>query len=91
MRRAGAARRGRRVARVVQTVIGLAPSGGYELATGEVVDHHFLAVGAELALFDPTAGSAHIGHTADVSLNRYIVADGTPFPEWRGGLLERRA
>lgn len=66
-----------------QLILGMAEAGGYRQTTGEVVDHHFLAVGDELALFDPTAGSAHIGHTTDMPLDRYLVADGTSFPEWR--------
>jgi hypothetical protein len=66
-----------------QLTLGKPEAGGYQLPTGEVVDHHFLAVGDELALFDPTAGSEHIGHRADLSLDRYLVADGTTFPEWR--------
>lgn len=72
-----------------QTTIGLPFAGGYRLTGGQVVDHHFIAVGAELALFDPTAGSRHIGHSADMSLDRYVVADGTPFPEWRRRRLEQ--
>lgn len=66
-----------------QLILGKPEIGGYQLPTGEVVDHHFLAVGDELALFDPTAGSDHIRHRADMPLDRYLVADGTPFPEWR--------
>jgi hypothetical protein len=64
-------------------VIGLAASGGYRTSNGEVVDHHFLAVGDNLTLFDPTAGSEHIRHAAGMPLDRYVVADGRPFPEWR--------
>lgn len=71
-----------------QLTIGIAEEGGYRLPTGKVVDHHFLAVGEELALFDPTAGSTHIGHLTDMPLDRYLVADGTPFPEWRRRWLE---
>lgn len=68
-------------------IIGQGEVGGYRLDTGEVVDRQFLAVGNELALFDPTAGSGHIRHTAATPLDRYVVADGTTFPEWRNRRL----
>ncbi len=66
-----------------QSGLGFSALGGYRLSTGELVDHHFLALGEELALFDPTAGAEHIGHTGETPLDAYVVADGTPFPEWR--------
>jgi hypothetical protein len=72
-----------------QLILGQAEAGGYQLPSGEVVDHHFLAVGDELALFDPTPGSTHIGHTAGVPIDCYLAADGTPFTAWRRARLEK--
>jgi hypothetical protein len=69
-------------------MLGQAETGGYQLPSGELVDHHFLAVGEERALFDPTAGSDHINHSTDMPLDRYLVADDIPFPEWRRHKLE---
>lgn len=72
-----------------QLILGQPEAGGYQLASGEVVDHHFLAVGDELTLFDPTAGSTHIGHSAERQLDCYLTADGTPFTAWRRARLEK--
>ncbi len=66
-----------------QNVLGSLELGGYRIPSGELVDHHFLAVGEGLALFDPTARAEHIGHTPEMPLDRYVVANGTPFPAWR--------
>lgn len=73
-----------------QTVLGSHELGGYRIPSGELVDHHFLAVGEALALFDPTARAEHIGHTAEMPLDRYVVASGAPFPAWRHRQLEKR-
>ena len=72
-----------------QLILGQPEAGGYQLPSREVVDHHFLAVGDELALFDPTAGSTHIGHSAERQLDCYLTADGTPFTAWRRVRLEK--
>ena len=64
--------------------------GGYRTPDGEVVDHQFLMVGDELALFDPTALLATIGHHEWLSLDPYIVSDGRTFPEWRTAQLVSR-
>jgi hypothetical protein len=72
-----------------QLTLGKPEAGGYQLPSGEIMDRHFLAVGDELALFDPTARSAHIDHRADTPLDRYRVADGSPFPEWQADRLDR--
>jgi hypothetical protein len=63
---------------------GLGDQGGYlePDATG-TSDHHWLAVGQGLHLFDPTAGQ----FTAPVEVGRYFVADGTGFLRWRAQQL----
>ncbi len=73
-----------------QTVLGSPELGGYRMPSGELVDHHFLAVGEGLALADPAARAEHIGHTAEMPLDRYVVANGTPFPAWRHRLEQAR-
>jgi hypothetical protein len=57
--------------------------GGY-LVPGEVKprDHHWLAVGPCLTLFDPTWGR-YFRELGPPSLDRYITDDGRPFEEWR--------
>jgi hypothetical protein len=56
--------------------------GGYLRSDGVNVDgHNFLAVGPERALFDPTV--SQLFDDGPVTLDRYLVHDGTPFPHWR--------
>jgi len=60
----------------------LSDAGGYLRSDDGGVDvHHFLAVGPERALFDPTASQFH--DDGPITLDRYLVYDGTPFPRWR--------
>lgn len=58
-------------------------TGGGYLRPGEAEpsDHHWLAVGDCLWLFDPAASNIESNCSPDVS--RYIAFDGRPFPEWR--------
>lgn len=58
-------------------------AGGYRLRSGAVLDHHFLSVGPELALFDPTAGQSAIAADGPVRIEAYTIHDGTSFLEWR--------
>ena len=62
--------------------------GGY-LVPGETKprDHHWLAVGVKLSLFDPTA--TQFAAYGSPALDRYIVRDGRTFPEWRRDRLAR--
>jgi len=57
--------------------------GGY-LVPGEDKprDHHWLAVGPDLTLFDPTWGWV-FRDFGPPSLDRYITDDGRPFEQWR--------
>jgi hypothetical protein len=57
--------------------------GGY-LVPGEdrPRDHHWLAVGSRLSLFDPTWGEYYREFGAP-SLDSYICDDGRTFPVWR--------
>jgi hypothetical protein len=63
--------------------------GGY-LVSGETKprDHHWLAVGPQLTLFDPT-WSQFFREFGPPSLDRYIADDGRPFTEWRAWTAER--
>lgn len=56
--------------------------GGY-LVPGERVptDHHWLVVGPQMTLFDPTAGQ--FAGSGQPSAERYIASDGLPFVESR--------
>jgi hypothetical protein len=56
--------------------------GGYLVPGGsEPADHHWLVVGPEMTLFDPTAGQyAEFGPPA---LERYVASDGLSFVESR--------
>jgi hypothetical protein len=47
--------------------------------------HHWLAIGMELFLFDPTA--AQFAALGVSSLDRYLVSDGRTFEEWRQARL----
>jgi len=59
---------------------GTSDRGGYlEPGSDKTTDHHYLAIGHGLYLFDPTAGQFE----QPVTLERYVVADGTPFVKWR--------
>jgi hypothetical protein len=60
--------------------------GGY-LVPGdtELRDHHWLAIGMELFLFDPTA--AQFAASGALSLDHYIVSDGRTFEAWRRARL----
>jgi hypothetical protein len=60
--------------------------GGY-LVPGEAAprDHHWLAVGPGLWLFDPTAAQFRL--LAPASLERYVVHDGRSFVAWRSAEL----
>jgi len=62
--------------------------GGY-LVPGEAAprDHHWLAVGSGLWLFDPTAAQFQL--LAPASLERYVVHDGRSFVDWRTAQLDR--
>ena len=57
--------------------------GGY-LVPGEAKprDHHWLAVGSGLTLFDPTWGR-HFREYGPPTTERYITDDGQPFEDWR--------
>jgi hypothetical protein len=63
--------------------------GGY-LVPGEIAlrDHHWLAVGSGLWLFDPTAAQFH--DVAPPRLERYVVVDGRVFVAWRTAELARK-
>ncbi len=72
---------GARVYSVMLGRSGGSDAGGYRLSDGIITDHHFLAVGAERALFDPTAGQFRADGLP--ALDRYLVHDGRSFAEWR--------
>ena len=57
--------------------------GGY-LVPGEDKprDHHWLAVGPRLSLFDPTWGR-YFRQFGTPPLDRYVTDDGRPFEQWR--------
>lgn len=62
--------------------------GGYLVpGEAELRDHHWLAVGEHLALFDPTA--AQYSDLGPPSLDRYITFDGRRFEDWRRDQLGR--
>ena len=62
--------------------------GGYlVLGEAELRDHHWLAVGDNLALFDHTA--AQYSDIGPPSLDRYITFEGRPFGDWKRDELRR--
>lgn len=62
--------------------------GGYLMpGEAELRDHHWLAVGDNLALFDPTA--AQYSDLGPPSLARYVTFEGRPFEDWRRDELRR--
>jgi hypothetical protein len=64
-------------------------SGGYLLNSDEPPrDHHWLVVGPELSLFDPSWGHQPFGYPEPPDLARYLVGN-TTFPEWKREALVR--
>jgi len=52
-------------------------------------DHHWLAVGPLLTLFDPTWGR-YYREFGTPPLDRYITDDGRPFEQWRADQVDLR-
>lgn len=64
-------------------------TGGYRLANQDLSNDHFwLAVGDNLALFDPTW--RQFEGEGDPALNRYWLTDDVPFAKWRDEELQQR-
>ncbi len=66
-------------------------SGGYRLTDGSLLDHHYLAVGPALALFDPTGWQKTIRDDGGPSLERYVTSSpggvDVTFLRWRSARL----
>ena len=64
-------------------------TGGYRLANGDLSsDHFWLAVGDNLALFDPTW--RQFEGEGEPALDRYWLRDDVSFAKWREGELQQR-